>query len=142
MDLIAGREGIQPQQRKKWAKFWDAFGALAFAIAPSDSNFIRQDDGVNPPPPPPRMSLVLQCALSRHIVNGKLKVPNDRLWRLCCVPSWPPHQGATNTSGLESTRGLYAPKQKYYLPLVFLFSVNMKTFFQKICKGIFVYFVC
>ena len=28
MDLIAKREGIQPQQRKKWASILDAFGAL------------------------------------------------------------------------------------------------------------------
>ena len=37
VDLIAEREGIQPQQRKK---FLDAFGALAFAIAPLHSTFI------------------------------------------------------------------------------------------------------
>ena len=27
MDLIAEQESMQPQQRKKWAKFLDSFGA-------------------------------------------------------------------------------------------------------------------
>ena len=40
VDLIAEQEGIQPWQRKKWAKFLGAFGALAFAIAPLHSTFI------------------------------------------------------------------------------------------------------
>ena len=34
MDLIAEREGIRPQQCKNWAKFLDAFSALAFAMHP------------------------------------------------------------------------------------------------------------
>ena len=42
MDLITEREGIEPQQRKRWSKFLDAFGALAFAIAPLHSTFIQQ----------------------------------------------------------------------------------------------------
>ena len=49
MDLIARREGIQPQQRKKWAKILDAFGALAFAIAPLHSTFMQHIDGVGCP---------------------------------------------------------------------------------------------
>ena len=28
MDLIAEREGVEPQQRKKWSKMLDAFAAL------------------------------------------------------------------------------------------------------------------
>ena len=40
MDLIAELEGIQPPQRKKWAKILDAFSALAFAIAPLHSTVI------------------------------------------------------------------------------------------------------
>ena len=38
VDLIAEREGVE--QRKKWSKILDAFGALAFAIAPLHSTFI------------------------------------------------------------------------------------------------------
>ena len=34
------------QQWKKWANILDAFGALALAIAPLHSTFIRQIDGV------------------------------------------------------------------------------------------------
>ena len=40
VDLIADRQGIQPRQRKKWAKILDAFAAIAFAIAPLHSSFI------------------------------------------------------------------------------------------------------
>ena len=40
VDLIAEREGVEPQQRKRWSKFLDAFGALAFSIAPPHSTFI------------------------------------------------------------------------------------------------------
>ena len=40
VDLIAEREGVEPQQRKKWSKILDAFGALAFVIAPLHSTFI------------------------------------------------------------------------------------------------------
>ena len=61
MDLIAEREGIQTQQRKKWAKILDAFGALAFAIAPLYSTFIGQIDGVSCHP---ACLLTLHCALS------------------------------------------------------------------------------
>ena len=46
VDLIAEREGVEPQRRKKWSKILDAFGALAFAIAPLHSTFIQQLDGV------------------------------------------------------------------------------------------------
>ena len=42
MDLIC----VEPQLRKKWSKILDAFGALAFAIAPLHSTFIQQIDGV------------------------------------------------------------------------------------------------
>ena len=44
MDELAEREGIQPQQRRKWATFLYAFVSVAFAIAPLYSTFIRQDD--------------------------------------------------------------------------------------------------
>ena len=40
VDLIAEREGVEPQQRKRWSKILDAFGALEFAIAPLHSTFI------------------------------------------------------------------------------------------------------
>ena len=80
VDLIAERERIQPQQWKKWAKILDAFGALAFAIAPLHSTFIRQIDGVGCHP---TCLLTLHCALSRRVVKGILQVPHDRLWLLC-----------------------------------------------------------
>ena len=47
VDLIAEREGVEPHQRKRWSKFLDAFGALAFAIAPLHSTCIQQLDGVS-----------------------------------------------------------------------------------------------
>ena len=47
VDLIAEREGVEPQQRKKWSKILDAFGAHAFAIAPLHSTFIQHIDGVS-----------------------------------------------------------------------------------------------
>ena len=69
--------------------------------------------------------------------------------RLCDIymmvwPGW----GATNTSGRESTRGLYALKQKYHLPskrAVFcaifftkkVFLLSKKFFFQKFFKNLF-----
>ena len=79
MDVIAEREGIQPQQRKKCAKILDAFGALAFALAPVHSSFIRQIDGVSCHR---ACLLTLHCALSRHVVKGILQLPRDRLWLL------------------------------------------------------------
>ena len=79
MDLIAKREGVQPQQRKKWAKILDAFGALAFAIAPLHSTLMGQIDGVGCHP---ACLLTLHCALSRHVVKDILQVPHDRLWLL------------------------------------------------------------
>ena len=78
MDLIAEREGIQPQQRNKWAQFLDAFGcfgALAFAIAPLHSTFIQQDDAVSCHQ---ACLFTLHCALSRLIVTGILQVLQDR----------------------------------------------------------------
>ena len=75
--LIAEREGVEPQQRKKWSKILDAFGALAFAIAPLHSNFIQQIDGVSCHP---ACLLTLHCALSRCVVKGILQVPQDQLW--------------------------------------------------------------
>ena len=79
VDLIAEREGEEPQQRKKWSKVLDAFGALAFAIAPLHSTFIQHIDRVI-------CHLVclltLHCALSRRVVKGILQVPQDRLWLL------------------------------------------------------------
>ena len=74
MDLIAEREGVEPQQRKKWSKILDAFGALAFAIAPVHSTFIRQIDGVRCHP---ACRLTLYCALSWRVVKGILQVPQD-----------------------------------------------------------------
>ena len=59
MDLIAKREGVEPQQRKKWSKILDAFGALVFAIAPLHSTFIQQIDGVSCHP---ACLLTLHCA--------------------------------------------------------------------------------
>ena len=74
VDLIAEREGVEPQQRKKWSKILDAFGALAFAIAPLHSTFIQQLDGVSCHP---TCLLTLHCALSRRVVKGILQVPQD-----------------------------------------------------------------
>ena len=48
VDLIAEREGIQPQQWKKSAKIVDASGALAFAIAPLHSTFMGLDIALCP----------------------------------------------------------------------------------------------
>ena len=79
VDLIAEREDVEPQQRKKWSKILDAFGALAFAIAPLHSTFIQQIDGVSCHP---ACLLTLHCALSRRVVKGILQVPQDRLWLL------------------------------------------------------------
>ena len=61
VDSIAEREGTQPQKRKKWAKFLDAFGAVALAIAPLYSTFIQQDYGVSCHP---ACLLMLHCTLS------------------------------------------------------------------------------
>ena len=99
MDLIAEREGVEPRQRKKWSKIWDAFGALAFAIAPLHSTFIQQIDGASCHP---ACLLTLHCALSWRVDKGILQVPQDRLWllremaKLLCtsvVQSRPPPQG-------------------------------------------------
>ena len=79
VDLIAEREGVEPQQRKKWSKILDAFGALAFAFAPLHFTFIHQINGVSCHP---ACLLTLHCALSRHVVKGILQVPQDRLWLL------------------------------------------------------------
>ena len=79
VDLIAEREGVEPQQRKKWSKMLDAFCALAFAIAPLHSTFIQQIDVVSCHP---ACLLTLHCALSRRVVKGILQVPQDRLWLL------------------------------------------------------------
>ena len=62
---------------KKWARILDVVSALAFAVAPVHSTFIRQSDGVNCHP---ACLLTLHCALSRHVVKGILQVPQDRLW--------------------------------------------------------------
>ena len=99
VDLIAEREGEKPQWREKWSKILDAFGALAFAIAPLHSTFIQQIDGVSCHP---ACLLTLHCALSRRVVKGILQVPQDRLWLLremaeatlyFSVQSRPPPQG-------------------------------------------------
>ena len=79
VDLIAEREGVEPHQRNKWSKILDAFGALAFAIAPVHSTFIQQIDGVSCHP---ACLLTLHCALSRRVVTGILRVPQDQLWLL------------------------------------------------------------
>ena len=79
VDLIAEREGVEPQLRKKWSKILDAFGALAFAIAHLHSTFIQQIDGVSCHP---ACLLTLHCAFSRRVVKGILQVPQDRLWLL------------------------------------------------------------
>ena len=107
MDLIAERDGIQPQQRKKWAKILDAFGALAFAIAPVHSTFIGRIDGVRCHL---ACLLTLHCALSRRVVKGILQVPHDGLWLLhemaeatlyllSTVPSLPPPRGPKDCIG-------------------------------------------
>ena len=77
--FIAEREGVELQQRKRWSKFLDAFGALAFAIAPLHSTFIQQADGVGCHP---ACLLTLHCAFSRRVVKGILHVPEDRMWLL------------------------------------------------------------
>ena len=60
VDLIAEREGVEPEQQKKWSKILGAFGALAFAIAPLRSTSIQQLDGVSCHP---ASLLTLHCAL-------------------------------------------------------------------------------
>ena len=84
VDLIAEREDVEPQQRKKWPKILDPFGALAFATAPLHSTFIQQIDGVSC-----HLAcllilhcVILHCALSRRVVKGILQVPQDQLWLL------------------------------------------------------------
>ena len=77
MDLIAEREGVEPQQWKKWSKILNAFGALAFAIAPLRSTSIQQIDGISCHP---ACLLTLHCALSRCVVKGILQVPQDQSW--------------------------------------------------------------
>ena len=57
----------------------DAFGALAFAIAPLHSTFMRQIDGVSFHP---ACLLTLHCALSQHVVKGISQGPEDGLWLL------------------------------------------------------------
>ena len=57
----------------------DAFGALAFTIAPLHSTLIGQIDGVNCHP---ACLLTVRCTLSRHVVKGILQVPHDKLWLL------------------------------------------------------------
>ena len=79
MDLIDERKGIQAQQREKWAKILDAFGALAPATTPLHSTFIGQIDGVGCHP---ACLLTLHGALSQRVVKGILQVPHDRLWLL------------------------------------------------------------
>ena len=79
VDLIAKREGIQPKQRRSWERFLEAFGDVAFAIAPLYPTFIRQVDGVSCHP---ACRLMLHCALSRRVVSSTLQVPQDRLWLL------------------------------------------------------------
>ena len=79
VDLIAEREGVEPQQRKKWSNILDAFGALAFAITPLHPTFIKQIDGVSRHV---ACLLTLHCALSWCVVKGILQVPQDRLWLL------------------------------------------------------------
>ena len=74
VDLIAQREGVEPKQWKRWSKILDAFGALAFTIAPPHSTFIEQLDGVTCHP---ASLLTLHCALSRRVVKGILQVPQD-----------------------------------------------------------------
>ena len=105
VDELAEREGIQPQQRRKWATFLYAFGSLAFAVAPLYSTFIKQDDSASCHL---ACLLMLHCALSRRVVKGKLQVPHDILWLLremaqatlyYTVPSWPPHPGPRQCIG-------------------------------------------
>ena len=79
VDLIAELEGVEPQQRKKWSKILDAFGAPAFAIAPLHSTFMRQ---INVVSDHRACLLTLHCALSGRVVKGILQVPQDRLWLL------------------------------------------------------------
>ena len=79
VDSIAERECVEPQQRKRWSNILDAFGALAFAIAPLHSTFIQQLDGVRCHR---ACLLVLYRALSLRVVTGILQVPQDRLWLL------------------------------------------------------------
>ena len=79
MDLMAEREGIQPQQRRKWAKILDAFGALALTIAPLHYTFIQQIHGVSGHP---ACVLTLHFAFSWRVVKGILQVPHDTLWLL------------------------------------------------------------
>ena len=79
VNLIAEREGIEPRPLKKWDRFLGEFGGVAFAIAPLYSTLLHREDGVSCH----SACLVMQhCLLSRHVVNGSIHLPQDRLWLL------------------------------------------------------------
>ena len=49
-----------------------AFGRLSFAIAPLQSTFIQKEDCVSCHP---ACLMLLNCALSTRVVNGKMQLP-------------------------------------------------------------------
>ena len=77
VNLIAEREGIEPRLLTRWDMFLGEFGSVAFAIAPLDSTFLHQEDGVRCHP---ACLVMLHCLLSRRVVNGSIQFPEDRLW--------------------------------------------------------------
>ena len=58
------------------------FGSIAFAIAPLYSTFLHQKDYVSCHL---ACLLMLHCLLSRPVVKGTMRLPQDRLWLLCQI---------------------------------------------------------
>ena len=77
--LTVEQGGIEQRPQKKWDRFLGEFGSVAFAIAPLYSTFLRRKDGVSCHP---AYLLMLHCLLSRRVVNGSMRLPQDRLWLL------------------------------------------------------------
>ena len=73
----AEQEGIEPRPQKRWDRFLGEFGSVAFA--PLYSTFLHQEDGVSCHP---TCLLMLHFLLSRHVVNGSIQLPQDKLWLL------------------------------------------------------------
>ena len=60
-------------------KFFYASGSIVFAIKPLSSMFKKHGENVSCYPV---CLLMLHCALSRRTVNGKMQLPDDRVWLL------------------------------------------------------------
>ena len=89
----------------------NAFGALAFAIAPLHSTFIGQIDGVTCHP---ACLLTLHCALSRRVVKGILQVPHDRLWLLREMAEATMYFSRSKSASTPRTLGLHWEVARMY----------------------------